>query len=45
MNQADAKWIVSAAVLLLTFVSMTQTTASGQSENARENRIVGVWDV
>src|SRR5262250_436893 len=45
MNQADAKWIVSAAVLLLTFAGMTQTTASGQSENARENRIVGAWDV
>jgi hypothetical protein len=31
--------------LLIAFVGGVQTTLSAQSENARESRIVGVWDV
>ena len=36
---------LATVLLLLVLVGGLQTTASAQSVNARENRIVGLWDV
>ena len=45
MNQSAAKSLVRTVLLVLTLIGVMQTIAFAQSENSREDRIVGVWDV
>jgi hypothetical protein len=45
MNKAFSQSILGTTFLFLALVGGSQTTAWAQSEKARHNRIVGVWDV
>lgn len=45
MNKAFSQSILVTTLMFLALVGGTQTTAWAQSEHARDNRIVGVWDV
>jgi hypothetical protein len=45
MNWSAAKSIVRASLLLLALVGAMQSVSLAQSDNSRDSRIVGVWDV
>jgi hypothetical protein len=45
MNRGFAQSMLRTALVLAVLIGVLQTTATAQSAHARENRIVGVWDV